>query len=426
MQGSPKIEIDPEFRRLIPPLDPEERAVLEDNLKTDGCRDPLVVWRPVLGKAPVILDGHNRFEICRRLGIRFRTTEIALASRKHARIWILLNQVGRRNLSEDRRAVIALEAYLEQAELSRDRRAEHAANVRWGKARPKKSRDLLGRDYTLREIANKFRLSPNKLRRLNQIALHDKNHEAEKGYRSLIPRIEKGELTVAAARQIMHERQIRDATARAINARRAASVSGHYDVIVVSPPWPKTKPWPMSKYESLTVPEIQAILRNTFVMHASDACHIFIWAPQRFLPMVFHTLHEAPDEIKIQYVCTFVWVRGGNEQPSTLPRWNCEFCIYARKGMPKFLDLRGLKTCFEARRDPVLEKPREFYQTIRRVTAGRRLHMFATTEVDGFESSGRRRNLTKTPGKYGLVFPRNARDARRSDTRPPRASDPHP
>jgi N6-adenosine-specific RNA methylase IME4 len=198
----------------------------------------------------------------------------------------------------------------------------------------------------------------------------------------------------------MRARQVQDATARSINARAAAGVTGHYDVIVVSPPWPKVKPWPMSKFESLTVPEIQAILRSAFSNHASDACHIFIWAPQRFLPMVFDLLHDAPDEIKIQYVCTFVWVRGSDEQPWTLPRWNCEFCVYARKGVPKFLDLKGLKTCFEARRDPALEKPREFYQTIRRVTAGRRLHMFAAAEIEGFESWGDSRKLTGARGKY--------------------------
>jgi hypothetical protein len=39
------IVIDKEFQSLIPPLASEERQQLEQNIKEDGCRDPLVVWR---------------------------------------------------------------------------------------------------------------------------------------------------------------------------------------------------------------------------------------------------------------------------------------------------------------------------------------------------------------------------------------------
>ena len=39
-----QIQIDPEFKALIPPLAPDELAQLEANILRDGCRDPLVVW----------------------------------------------------------------------------------------------------------------------------------------------------------------------------------------------------------------------------------------------------------------------------------------------------------------------------------------------------------------------------------------------
>ena len=38
------MQIDDEFKALIPPLSVDERAQLEANLLADGCRDPLVVW----------------------------------------------------------------------------------------------------------------------------------------------------------------------------------------------------------------------------------------------------------------------------------------------------------------------------------------------------------------------------------------------
>lgn len=87
------IQIDDQFRAMIPPLSVEERAQLEENIIRDGCRDPLVVWDGIL------LDGHNRFEICQTVGVEFRTVSVDLEDREAAEDWIDTNQLGRRNLS---------------------------------------------------------------------------------------------------------------------------------------------------------------------------------------------------------------------------------------------------------------------------------------------------------------------------------------
>lgn len=84
--------IDPEFKALIPPLAPEELAQLEVNIIKDGCRDPLVVWQGTL------IDGHNRHDICTRHGIAFETVERGFPDRTAAMLWIIDNQMGRRNL----------------------------------------------------------------------------------------------------------------------------------------------------------------------------------------------------------------------------------------------------------------------------------------------------------------------------------------
>jgi len=47
----------------------------------------------------VLLDGHNRFEICTRLGLPFQVSQVAFLDRSHAEEWIIRNQFGRRNLS---------------------------------------------------------------------------------------------------------------------------------------------------------------------------------------------------------------------------------------------------------------------------------------------------------------------------------------
>ena len=90
-----EVSIDREFKKLIPPLSESERRQLEQNIGADGCRDPLVVWDGLL------LDGHNRFEICSNLGIPFETIGIDLPGRREALDWIIANQLGRRNLTPD-------------------------------------------------------------------------------------------------------------------------------------------------------------------------------------------------------------------------------------------------------------------------------------------------------------------------------------
>ena len=62
----------------------------------DGCREPLVLWESIL------LDGHNRHEICERLGLVYRTVQATdIATRAEAADWIDANQLGRRNLSPE-------------------------------------------------------------------------------------------------------------------------------------------------------------------------------------------------------------------------------------------------------------------------------------------------------------------------------------
>ena len=150
------IQIDSEFQALIPPLSAEERAQLEANLLADGCRDPLVVWpcatfdirldggatqtlryedwryqhaidehigpttawdlddnaeddsideygdTITLDQWPhILIDGHNRHEICTRLGLPFEVVVQEFADREAVMDWMDANQLGRRNLTRD-------------------------------------------------------------------------------------------------------------------------------------------------------------------------------------------------------------------------------------------------------------------------------------------------------------------------------------
>ena len=89
------------FKALIPPLSPEEYNQLEQNILAQGCRDPIVLWRGT------IIDGYNRHEICTRHNIKYETIQLRLPSREAAKLWILDNQLGRRNLTDAMRIELA-------------------------------------------------------------------------------------------------------------------------------------------------------------------------------------------------------------------------------------------------------------------------------------------------------------------------------
>lgn len=101
------IQIDEELASVLPPLAQEEREKLEHLIvEHGGARDPLVVW-PSKGKLTLV-DGHNRYEICTRLGLPFDITERRFASKAEVRIWMRQNQGGRRNLTPAWRIEIEL------------------------------------------------------------------------------------------------------------------------------------------------------------------------------------------------------------------------------------------------------------------------------------------------------------------------------
>jgi hypothetical protein len=91
------IKIDPEFRDLIPPLSEVELKQLHDNLSNRGCLNPLIVWK----EEGILLDGHNRHKFCNESGYEYDVKELTFASRDQAKKWIILNQLGRRNVSPD-------------------------------------------------------------------------------------------------------------------------------------------------------------------------------------------------------------------------------------------------------------------------------------------------------------------------------------
>lgn len=102
-----QLKIDPEFRDKIPPLTAQEFSQLEDNIVKDKkVRDPLVVW------GETIIDGHNRWAIIQKHPeIPYTTTFMNFTDKWAAIVWMCQNQLGRRSITEEQRAVLIAQEY---------------------------------------------------------------------------------------------------------------------------------------------------------------------------------------------------------------------------------------------------------------------------------------------------------------------------
>lgn len=92
-----ELRINHDFVSCLSPLTDEEFAQLEENILSDGeIREPIIVWDRW------VVDGHNRFKIATKHGLPYKTKEKEFPGKDAVIVWILMNQLGRRNLTTER------------------------------------------------------------------------------------------------------------------------------------------------------------------------------------------------------------------------------------------------------------------------------------------------------------------------------------
>jgi len=389
-----EIFIDSEFANYIRPLSDEEFEKLKESIKLEGIRDPLVVWNGFL------IDGYHRYKIATELEIEFKTIEIDLPDKEAVKEWIIKNQLGRRNLTEQ--------------EVSYYRGKLYESRKRQGARTDLTSRNFCEKLTTSKEIGKQYGVSSRTIEydaQFSQAVDKVAEEVGEEAKRAIlsgqanIPKkdVEKlieikqeapefiepvlnGEITISKAVQETKRKKITEKL-NDIETIEAKAVEGVFDVIVIDPPWPMEKierevaPNQVEfEYPTMTIEEIKELK-----IPCADDCHVWLWTTQKYLPVAFEIL----ELWNLKYVCTFVWHKPGGFQPFELPQYNCEFALYAKKGNPKFVDFKDFKLCFDAPRGSHSEKPDFFYNLVRRVTAGRRLDMFNRRKIEGFETWGK-------------------------------------
>jgi site-specific DNA-methyltransferase (adenine-specific) len=243
------LDIDPEFAQVLPTND-YEKKVLEENLIQDGCRDPLVVWRGQ-GKdgRDLLVDGHTRYSICQAHNIPFQIQAMDFQDRNAVIMWIIKNQIGRRNLNLFNRSVVALK--LEDIISQQSKENQRLSQGR-GKIGVKNSTDLIPQktNEVLAKIADTSSDTIQKVKRLEKFASDELKAKLVTGEVSVHSAVHKMELKRREQKRNetplpMPAIKLDDPSKEIINQIICADVldglkkieSGIVSLIITDPPW---------------------------------------------------------------------------------------------------------------------------------------------------------------------------------------------
>ena len=103
MNGERTPKVLPEMAELLPPLTDEQLSLLEADILKNGCYAPIIVNEDL-----VIVDGHNRYQICEKHGLPYRLAVFSFEDLLEAKQWALDTQKSRRNLTINELCKIAM------------------------------------------------------------------------------------------------------------------------------------------------------------------------------------------------------------------------------------------------------------------------------------------------------------------------------
>ena len=196
-------KIDPEFKSLIPPLTADEREQLEQNiLQSRKCLDAIILWEGI------IIDGHNRYAICAKHGIEFEIINLPLPSREAAKLWILENQLSRRNLTDATRIELALL----KVDLIREKAKKKQSRAGGDKKSPKNEGSLSAKMtkpekepmHVRKAIADEVGISERTFQNYMQVKEH--------GGPELLAQVQSGELKIGTAHKLLTKEILKQLT----------------------------------------------------------------------------------------------------------------------------------------------------------------------------------------------------------------------
>lgn len=377
--------IDKEFQSLIPSLSNTELEQLEQNILADGIRDALVIWHGSL------LDGHNRLVIAQKHGLAYQTKEVDLPDRNAAMLWVVKNQLGRRNLTPQQMSYLRGTWYEREKKdrYSHPKTVDHfdprfetsAARIAsaTGVSAPTVKRDA---EYSravdrIAEVAG-----PEAKAAILSAGVRMTKKEVKQAARlvddmpDLVREICNGSLTISQAKR-KHT--------RAQDERRILAlepVTGKFRTILVDPPW---------DYGSLSLAGRAApryavmgdeeLLALPVPGWADEQCHLYLWTTNNFLGRALALV----ESWGFAYKTLITWVKPSFGLGSYF-RNSTEHCLFAVKGNLT-TRVKNIPTHFEAKRQGHSVKPDMIYSIAERASYPPRLEVFTRQERKEWEKA---------------------------------------
>ncbi len=368
------ILVDEELQNLIPALTQEEFAQLKENILSEGVRDPLVCWR---NDALILLDGHNRYRICKENDIHYNIIEREFKNREEAKVWIIQNQFGRRNLNNYQRSVLALKLEHIFSERAKEKQSEA------GGALPQKSaKAVVDTRHEVAETAKVSHDTISKVKAIQEKATDEQKEKLEEGRESVnkiyneLKRAEKKE-----ERRQRHE-----------NVNQIELSEKKYRVIYCDPPWRYNDSGVITEndnygraerhYPTMSLTQLKDLPIKDI---ADDNAILFMWSTS---PMLTSAL-ELVDSWGFKYKASFVWYKVKHN----FGHYNSvrhEYLLVCTKGSCTPDNRKLFNSVQQIKRSTVhSQKPEEFRKIIDILyTWGHKIELFARKRTNGWDVWG--------------------------------------
>ena len=368
------ILVDAEFQNLIPTLTQEEFSQLKENILSEGVRDPLVCWR---NGDLTLLDGHNRYLICKENEIHFNIIERDFNNREEAKTWIIKNQFGRRNLNKYQRSVLALQLEdIFRGKAKEKQKESGGAVVQKSAEPPIETRQKLAETANVsHDIIAKVKVIQEKATDEQKKKLDEGQESVNKVYNEL-KRSEKKE-----ERRQRHE-----------NVNYVELSEKKYRVIYCDPPWQYNDSGVITEndnygraerhYPTMSLSQLRELSIKEI---ADDNAILFMWSTS---PMLTSAL-ELVDSWGFKYKSSFVW----DKVKHNYGHYNSvrhEFLLVCTKGSCTPDNVKLFDSVQQIERSKVhSQKPEEFRKIIDTLyTWGNKIELFARKKTSGWDVWG--------------------------------------
>jgi len=324
-----KLKINNKFKDLIPPLEKDELTRLEKSIKTEGCREPITLWNGT------IVDGHNRYNVCIRNKIEFKTKEKRFKNEEEVYLWMIDTQLGRRNISVYDRTRLALKQEDIISKSAKEQQKRKPTFVLEKSTKQKTNQKILVGTKkpldTRKKIAEIAKVSDNTVAKVKFIEQKaDDKQKADLSSQKVSINKTYNELKKADKRKEIVEK---------FQQPKLPQKKKKYNVILADPPWNFKHYSDKGKgkaadnhYKCQNLQEIKDLPIEDL---ADDNCVLFMWVTYPFLQKSFEVIKAWGFTYK---TVGFTWVKRNKKANSWFwgmgywTRSNAEICIIATKG----------------------------------------------------------------------------------------------